>query len=46
MLRQQRHGGCSSAGRAPGCGPGCRGFKPRHSPQFFSSYLTIALRNE
>ncbi|MEY4492744.1 MAG: hypothetical protein RL355_93 [Actinomycetota bacterium] len=27
------HGGCSSAGRAPGCGPGCRGFKSRHSPQ-------------
>src|SRR4029453_2762844 len=27
------HGGCSSAGRAPGCGPGCRGFEPRHSPQ-------------
>ena len=26
-------GGCSSAGRAPGCGPGCRGFEPRHSPQ-------------
>ena len=26
------HGGCSSAGRAPGCGPGCRGFKSRHSP--------------
>ncbi len=26
------HGGCSSAGRAPGCGPGCRGFESRHSP--------------
>ena len=26
-------GGCSSAGRAPGCGPGGRGFKSRHSPQ-------------
>ena len=25
-------GGCSSAGRAPGCGPGCRGFESRHSP--------------
>ncbi len=25
-------GGCSSAGRAPGCGPGSRGFKSRHSP--------------
>ena len=26
------HGGRSSVGRAPGCGPGCRGFKSRHSP--------------
>ncbi len=26
------HGGCSSAGRAPGCGPGCRGFKSPQSP--------------
>ena len=26
------HGGCSSAGRAPGCGPGCRGFKSLQSP--------------
>ena len=25
-------GGCSSAGRAPGCDPGCRGFESRHSP--------------
>src|SRR5262249_18501502 len=23
----------SSIGRAPGCGPGCRGFDPRRSPQ-------------
>src|SRR5918995_2363501 len=28
-------GGCSSAGRAPGCGPGCRGFKSHHSPHWF-----------
>ena len=27
-----RYGGCSSAGRAPRCGRGCRGFKSRHSP--------------
>ena len=27
------HGGRSSVGRAPGCGPGCRGFDPRRSPQ-------------
>ena len=29
----QPHGGYSSAGRALGCGPGGRGFKPRYSPQ-------------
>ena len=28
-----QHGGRSSVGRAPGCGPGCRGFKSRRSPQ-------------
>ena len=28
------HGGRSSAGRAPGCGPGCRGFKPVAHPIF------------
>ena len=27
------HGGYSSAGRAPPCGGGCRGFKSRYSPQ-------------
>ena len=26
------YGGCSSGGRAPGCGLGCRGFKSHHSP--------------
>ena len=26
-------GGCSSVGRAPDCGSGCRGFDPHHSPQ-------------
>ena len=31
-LAAAHHGGCSSAGRAPGCDPGCRGFEPRHSP--------------
>src|SRR5699024_11491142 len=29
-----RHGGCSSAGRASGCGPEGRGFKSRHSHGF------------
>ena len=28
-----RHGGCSSVGRAPGCGPGGGGFEPHHSPE-------------
>ena len=31
------HGGCSSAGRAPRCGRGCRGFKSRHSPQYVTA---------
>jgi hypothetical protein len=31
------NGGCSSAGRAPGCGPGGRGFKSHHSPHFKAS---------
>ena len=37
-FRRSAHGGCSSAGRAPGCGPGCRGFKSRHSPQFYAGH--------
>ena len=31
-MRCARRGGYSSAGRAPGCGPGGRGFKSRYSP--------------
>ena len=38
--RARRHGGCSSAGRAPGCGPGGRGFKSRHSPHAGNPPLT------
>ena len=34
-------GGRSSAGRAPGCGPGCRGFNPRRSPHFSSSDIQV-----
>ena len=30
----RRHGGGSSVGRAPGCGPGGRGFKSRPPPSF------------
>ena len=44
LLRKQvvracmdKSGECSSVGRAPGCGPGGRGFKSLHSPQFFAS---------
>ena len=29
-------GECSSVGRAPDCGSGCRGFNPHHSPHFFA----------
>ena len=29
----RRYGGCSSAGRAPDCGSGRRGFESRHPPQ-------------
>ena len=32
MVTPLRHGGRSSVGRAPDCGSGCRGFKPRRSP--------------
>ncbi len=38
------HGGCSSAGRAPGCGPGRRGFESRHSPQIDSSCRLVPSR--
>lgn len=31
------NGGCSSVGRAPDCGSGCRGFDPHHSPQQHSA---------
>lgn len=30
----QKYGGCSSVGRAEGCGSSSRGFDPRHSPHF------------
>lgn len=33
------HGGRSSVGRAPGCGPGGHGFEPRRSPVIFVTYL-------
>ena len=33
------HGECSSVGRAPGCGPGGRGFKSHHSPK---TMITVA----
>ena len=36
-LRRSHHGGRSSVGRAPGCGPGGRGFKSPRSPQSSAS---------
>src|SRR5215207_7863361 len=39
-------GGCSSVGRAPGCGPGCRGFESHHSPHWlhgmFQSGMSVS----
>src|SRR5262249_40689121 len=32
-VEREDRGECSSVGRAPDCGSGCRGFKSRHSPQ-------------
>jgi hypothetical protein len=32
LARVGTYGGCSSVGRAPGCGPGGRGFEALHSP--------------
>ena len=39
----QFDGGRSSVGRAPGCGPGGRGFKSRRSPQKFQGVRLIGL---
>ena len=36
------NGGCSSAGRAPGCGPGRRGFEPRQPPPGKPRSLEVA----
>ena len=44
-LPQHKHGGRSSAGRAPGCGPGCRGFEPRRSPHLFGKELPTTSRS-
>ena len=37
------YGGCSSVGRAPGCGPGGRGFKSLHSPHFHDTFLKCSI---
>ena len=34
-------GGCSSAGRAPGCDPGCRGFESRQPPRRWEGRNTL-----
>jgi hypothetical protein len=39
----QFDGGRSSVGRAPGCGPGGRGFKSRRSPQQIKGVRSIGL---
>ncbi len=45
FLRVHR-GECSSVGRAPGCGPGGRGFKSHHSPQkTFLGMVVFAMKN-
>jgi hypothetical protein len=38
---QQGYGGCSSAGRALGCGPSGRGFKSHHSPHMKKLISTL-----
>ena len=35
-------GGRSSVGRAPGCGPGCRGFKSHRPPQYLCGFPGLA----
>ncbi len=35
------HGGCSSVGRAPVCGTGCRGFESHHSPHITKSLIHL-----
>ena len=55
MIIIKKHGGCSSVGRALGCGPSGRGFKSRHSPHerykgvthpLFSWQVYQSLRNK
>ena len=36
-MSRRLHGGCSSGGRVPDCGSGCRGFKSHHPPEPESS---------
>ncbi len=43
MPKHFRYGGCSSVGRAPDCGSGCREFDPRHSPQRLENALVAQL---
>src|SRR3989344_8711305 len=34
------------SGRAPGCGPGGRGFDPRHPPQMYNPLFRYLLNNQ
>ena len=38
------YGGCSSVGRAPDCGSGCRGYKSHHPPHLRAFAKATALR--
>ena len=40
------HGGCSLVVKAPGCGPGDRGFESLHSPHLAYVQAPIAQRTE
>lgn len=41
MLNWRNRGGCSSAGRAPDCGSGGRGFESHHPPQCFQQVRSL-----
>ena len=41
FLREFIYGGCSSGGRATGCGPVGRGFNSRHSPDLLWRYRLV-----
>ena len=40
-FKHLRYGGYSLVGRAPGCGPGGRGFKSHYSPHYLVALATF-----